>query len=172
MSFVERPSAWLVRALGLRPGAAPSEMAETLTPTADALQGGCGLGTYSWVRFDQTNWTGTTHTLIAADINLVRLFQCNFGRVGGAAPNVSSMRLCTRPDPYSIAAQLRLFDLAAGAVATAAEFSWASLAQGALWWMLPPTSRLDLILPAPDGATDRVVMNLNVLTVPVGSKPW
>lgn len=171
MATIQNVGTWIVRALGLLAGDAPTILDDRVQPVVDAFQGGQGVATWTPFRHDVTNVAAATTNIVAASLLRTRLAIVNVGRVGGAAPTLAAIRFSLRPDPSAINAELRLCDIPLG-VATAAEFDWRTIGGGAMWWVVPPGFRLTLSLPTGDGATDRFVCNGIICDAPVGFKLW
>lgn len=174
MTLIEKPGNWLAKALGLRPGIVPADLDERgVIPIVDAYQDGAGAGTWSFVRHDVTNpASATDYAIVAATADKVSIVTANVGRVGGAGAPLTDVYAFLRPDPYSVAAQLRLWSVAAATVPAAVEYPWSTIGAGQRFWFVPPQMRLSFRLPAGDGATDRYIVNAAVFTAPLGFKLW
>lgn len=157
---------WIGRALLSPSGEGPSSFDDgPVTPTADVIQGGVGVGVYSFHEFVETSAAvNTWEPWTTPDLTVARLIQLGINKTGAAAAANVRVQLAA---PLNSAGRLRLYDnqALAGIVA------WRDAANGSTWWIVPPGYKLQIRsggLTAPDTLEYRLM----ALTIPAGAKGW
>lgn len=166
--FIERPAQWLVRALMLRPGEAPAQLGDEVTPVVDTAQGGLAYALWDVVSFDYDSTSGQSSVLLVPDELKDRLVQLACSRTGAAADVDITVQLRGNSGATR---SLNLFRERAFSTA-GTPLTWSHIGNGQQWWFVPAGFELRILRGAAITAPDTQNARMLVGTIPKGCKPF
>lgn len=171
MTEIQRPAGWMVKALALLSGRAPSRLDSTVYPMIDTWQGGQADAVWTASSLLMPTITGAMEYILSPDTENIRLVRVSF-RKSGALGSATVAFVMKADGTLTLSTPPHLVHYNVGSLtADGTLVSWGLIGAGALWWVLPPRASLGLWCLA-GNAGDSVTVSTIVCTVPKGSKPW